>query len=124
MQNQWKMAAMLLTALAGTALTAAAQDYRYNNRDDDRYQNRYYDRDDAREGMRAARQFGFRDGAQVAREDIWKRKPFNPNPRGPFGHADDGYRREFGSKQEYRDSYEQAYREAYDNAFRGRRDYR
>ena len=115
---------MLLVLLGGTAGMTAAQDYRYYDHDDDRYENRYYDRDDIREGMRVAREFGFRDGAQVGREDMWKRKPFNPNPRGAFGHADDGYRREFGSKHEYREAYAQAYREGYENAFRGRRDYR
>jgi hypothetical protein len=123
-QNNWKMTAMLLTALVGTAGMAAAQDYRYYDHDNDRYQNRYSDRDDMREGMRVARDFGFRDGSQVAREDMWKGKPFNPNPRGAFGGADDGYRHAFGSKHEYRESYSQAYREGYENAFRGRRYYR
>lgn len=122
MNHSLKKAAMLLAALAGTAAAAASQDYRYP--DDDRYQNRYEDREEIREGMRVAREFGFRDGSQVAREDLWKRKPFNPNPRGPFAHADDGYRREFGSRHEYRETYAQAYRNGYEDAFRGRRDYR
>ncbi|MBO0910497.1 MAG: hypothetical protein J2P13_01790 [Acidobacteria bacterium] len=117
------MAVVLLTALAAGAGVAAAQD-RYYDHDGDRYQNRYYDRDGIREAMRVARDFGFRDGSQVAREDMWKGKPFNPNPRGAFRGADDGYRREFGSKHEYRESYAQAYREGYENAFRGRRYYR
>jgi len=123
-QNPWKTAAILLTALVGTAGMAAAQEPRYYDHDGDRYQNRYYDRDDVREGMRVARDFGFRDGSQVAREDLWRGKPFNANPRGAFGGADNGYRREFGSKHEYREAYAQAYREGYENAFRARRYYR
>jgi len=109
----------MLAALAAAATTAVAQDYRYY--DGDRYQNRYYDGDEIREGMRAAREFGFRDGSQVAHEDMWKGKPFNPNPRGPFSHADDGYRREFGSRHEYREAYAAAYRNGYQDAFRARR---
>jgi hypothetical protein len=119
MKKEIQTAALVLATLAGTAGLAAAQGY-----GDYRYGNGYYDRDDMRGGMRAARDFGSRDGASVAREDMWKGKPFNPNPRGPFSRADDGYRHEFGNKRDYREVYAQAYRDAYQNAFRGRRYYR
>ena len=132
MKNMLKTAAMVITVLAGTAGIAAAQDYRYYDRDDDRYydaddyryQNQNYYRDNIREGMRTARQLGWRDGSEVAREDIWRGKPFNPNPRGRFDDADHGYRREFGSLHEYREHYIDAYREGYQSAFRGRGYYR
>ena len=120
MTNKLKLAAITLGLLAGTVGVASAQDYRYYDRDDYHYS----DRGGFHEGMRAAREFGFRDGAQVAREDMWRGKPFNPNPRGSYGRADDGYRREFGSIHEYREHYAQAYRESYENAFRDRRDWR
>jgi hypothetical protein len=120
MTNKFKIAAMTLGLLAGTAGVAAAQDYRYYDRDD----NRYYDQDDFRGGMRAAREFGWRDGSEVAREDMWHGKSFNPNPRGRFDDADHGYRREFGSIREYREHYARAYRDGYQDAFRDRRDYR
>jgi len=107
---------LMLGVLASTAGFATAQDYRYYDRDGDRY----YDRDGYREGFRAARDFGFRDGAAVAREDMWRGKPFNPNPRGRYDDADHGYRREFGDKHEYREQYTQAYREAYQSNFRSR----
>lgn len=116
MKKRLQIAAILIMTIAGTAGIAAAQDYRY----DDRGGFGYYDRD----GMQSARQFGSRDGASVAREDMWKGKPFNPNPRGPFSGADDGYRHEFGSRRDYRETYAQAYREAYENSFRDRRYYR
>lgn len=121
-------AALVLTVLAGTVGYAAAQDYRYD-RDDDRYydrgHDRYYDgygdRDDYyRRGIHVARENGYRDGADMAREDMWKGKRFNSNPRGRYDDKDHGYRKEFGSKHEYRDVYAQAYREGYENAFRNR----
>lgn len=132
MRSKLTTAALALTVLAGTAGYAAAQDYRYYDRDDygyyDRDNYRYYDRDDYRyygrydgyhRGFHAAREFGSRDGAAVAREDMWRGKPFNPNPRGRYDDADHGYRREFGSRHQYREHYAQAYREGYQSTFRG-----
>ena len=127
MQCSFKTLAMIATVLAGTAGIAAAQDGRYYDNDDYRYQNYSYDRDDNRYdynrhnfryGMHEAREFGARDGASVARQDLWSRKPFNPNPRGRFDDADHGYRREFGSLHEYRERYTDAYRAAYQRCFR------
>jgi hypothetical protein len=128
MKNTIKKAALLVSVLAGTVGFAAAQDYRYYDRDDyrygdNRYENRYYDRDDYhdnfRRGMHVARQLGFRDGAQVAREDMWRGKRFNPNPRGRYDDADHGYNRAFGDRHEYREHYTRAYREGYMSTYRG-----
>ena len=135
MRTSFKSAAMIITVLAGTVGIAAAQDgryydhddYRYDNRsydnDDYRYQNGYdnrnYDRDSFRHGMHEAREFGFRDGSAVAREDSFRGKPFNPNPRGRYDDADHGYRSQFGSKHEYREHYIDAYREGYQRSYRG-----
>ena len=69
--------------------------------------------DNFRYGLKVARDVGFNDGAQVAREDTWKGKPFNPNPRGPYDNADHGYRSQFGDKHEYREAYSAAYRNGY-----------
>jgi hypothetical protein len=128
MKSKCTTAALALTVLAGTAGYAAAQDYRCD-RDGDRYydrdDNRYYDRDYGyRRGIHEAREFGFRDGAAVAREDMWRGKRFNPNPRGPYDDADHGYRRWFGNKHEYREQYSAAYREGYQSTFRYRGYYR
>ncbi|HEY7351271.1 MAG TPA: hypothetical protein VH596_00765 [Terriglobales bacterium] len=116
MKRTFTTAVMLLTMLAGAAGIAAAQDYRYYDRD----QYQYYGRQDFRAGMRVARQFGFRDGNAVAREDMWRGKPFNPNPRGPYDDADHGYSRLYGSRHQYREAYAQAYREGYQRTFRER----
>lgn len=134
MRTSFKTLAIVATILAGTAGIAAAQDGRYYDNDDYRYQNRPYDNDDYRYdnpyenreygrdnfryGIHEAREFGARDGASVARQDMWSRKPFNPSPRGRFDDADHGYRREFGSLHEYREHYTEAYRQAYQRSFR------
>jgi hypothetical protein len=128
MNKRLRMAALLVSVVAGTVGFAAAQDSRYYDRDgyydrdDYRYNNGYgqdgYHYDNFRRGMHVAREFGYRDGAQVAREDMWRRKPFNPRPRGRYDDADHGYRSEFGNRHEYREHYSEAYREAYMRTFR------
>jgi hypothetical protein len=121
MKNIFRAAALGLAVLVGSAGLAAAQDWDHD-RDDYRW-NRDY-RHDFRRGMHAAREIGYQDGAQVAREDSWRGKPFNPNPRGRYAWADHGYRGEFGNINEYREHYAQAYQEGYQNAFQGYRGYR
>jgi hypothetical protein len=129
MNRKLRMAALLVSVLAGTVGFAAAQDSRYNDRDgyydrdDSRNDNGYYDRDgdrydNFRGGLHVAREIGYRDGAQVAREDMWHGKRFNPYPRGKYEDADRGYRREFGDRHEYRERYSQAYRQGYMSTFR------
>ena len=133
MKNKIGMAALIFAALVGSVVVAEAQDYgRYDrdrgyDSDDYRYDNGYYNRsygygrENFGYGMRVARDFGFRDGAQVAREDMLRGKPFNPNPRGRYDDADRGYQRRFGNKHEYRERYTDAYRSAYQNTYRGNR---
>lgn len=122
MRHILRTAALGLAVLAGTAGFAAAQDWRYDSDDYYRYDRDGY-RDNFRRGMHFAREIGYQDGAQVAREDTWRGKRFNPNPRGRYAWADHGYRDEFGSRYEYREHYAEAYREGYRNAFGGYRGY-
>jgi len=63
-------------------------------------------------------QFGYGDGSTVAREDIEKRKPYNPNPRGKYDDRDHGYRREFGNKDEYKAQYTAGYIAGYEAVMR------
>jgi hypothetical protein len=60
---------------------------------------------------------GYRDGVTQAREDLYKRKPFNPNPRGRFDDRDHGYRREYGEKSNYRAQYTDGYQVGYQATF-------
>lgn len=120
MKSKLALAALALAVVTGASGLASAQDGRYYDRDD----YRYYDRDDSfRYGLKVARDVGFNDGAQVAREDMWRGKPFNPNPRGRYDDADHGYRSQFGDKHEYREAYSAAYRNGYFSV-RGRGYYR
>ncbi len=145
MKNIIGTAALVIAMAAGSAGFAAAQNYgydygydrddrRYHDADDYRYSSQYHNRDgysfgysygygygDSHRGYHAATEFGFRDGAQVAREDMWRGKPFNPMPRGRYDDADHGYSRAFGNRHEYREHYADAYRRGYESAFRGYR---
>jgi hypothetical protein len=67
-----------------------------------------------------ANRFGYEDGSEAAREDLEHRKSYNSSPRGRFGGRDDGYRREFGSKDRYRAEYTAGYRAGYDSVMRRR----
>ena len=70
------------------------------------------------DGDNVASRFGYADGTQAAREDIYHRKSYNSKPRGRFGDRDDGYLREFGSKDRYKAEYTAGYRAGYDAVMR------
>jgi hypothetical protein len=63
---------------------------------------------------------GDRDGVTMAREDQYKNKPFNPNPRARFDDRDHGYRRDYGDKNAYKAQYTDGYRAGYQATFNGR----
>lgn len=65
--------------------------------------------------------YGYQDGANVARQDMSSGKPYNPNPRGKYEDEDTGYRSVYGSKSAYRSQYAQGYRAGYESTFRGYR---
>jgi len=79
-----------------------------------------YDPDRIGYGGNVASRFGYEDGSTAAREDIQHRKPYNSRPRGRFDDCDRGYRREYGSKDQYKAEYANAYRSGYDSVM-GRR---
>jgi hypothetical protein len=63
---------------------------------------------------------GYQDGVSMAREDLYKNKPFNPNPRARFDGRDHGYSREYGDKNSYRAQYTDGYRAGYESTFNRR----
>jgi len=69
---------------------------------------------------RAGYDVGYQDGVTMAREDLYKNKPFNPNPRARFDGRDHGYSREYGDKNAYRAQYSDGYRGGYEATFNGR----
>lgn len=90
------------------------------DRDDGYYPDGYYRNEsynggwyNGRFGNREAYNFGFQDGATVAREDMRERKPFNPEPRGRYNDRDHGYRHEYGDRNAYRAAYTNGYRSGY-----------
>jgi hypothetical protein len=114
MKRRLRSALLAGAVLAGLIGYAAAQNPYYEH---DGY-GYGYGYDSFRRGMHVAREVGFEDGSQIAREDMWKGKPFNPRPRGRYDDADHGYRPEFGSIHEYREHYAEAYRQGYISTFR------
>jgi hypothetical protein len=123
MNRRLRLAAMAVAFLMGSVGIAAAQNWGYDRDDDRGYRYERYDRGDFWRGMQVARSIGFEDGEQIAREDIWRRKPFNSYPRG-HNHADRGYSRDFGSIHEYREQYARAYQQGYNSVFHRDRSYR
>ena len=63
---------------------------------------------------------GYQDGATMAREDLYKNKSFNPNPRARFDDRDHGYHREYGDKNAYKAQYTDGYRAGYEATFNRR----
>jgi hypothetical protein len=61
---------------------------------------------------------GYQDGISQAREDTYKNKRFNSNPRGKYDDRDHGYRREYGDKNSYKAQYSDGYRAGYEASFR------
>jgi len=89
--------------------------------DDDSYRdNRYYQQNSYGgwygAGGNVAYNYGLQDGTQTAREDAYRGKQFNPNPRGG-NHADRGYSREYGDRNAYREQYSDGYRTGYQQAY-------
>jgi hypothetical protein len=79
---------------------------------DDGYREWWRDRDGDRYGS-PAYQIGYQDGSGVARRDIERHNSYNPNPRGRFDDEDHGYRRDYGSKDQYKAEYANGYRAGY-----------
>lgn len=60
--------------------------------------------------------YGLQDGILAGREDSFRGKQFNPNPRGS-NHADRGYLREYGDRNAYRAQYSDGYRAGYQKTY-------
>lgn len=61
---------------------------------------------------------GVRDGYEKGLEDARDRDSYDPLRHGWYRSGDRHYRREYGSKTQYRDLYRQAFREGYDRGYR------
>jgi hypothetical protein len=91
------------------------------DRDDGYRDNRYYPQNNYGGGYggNVAYNYGLQDGVQAGREDAYRGKQFNPNPRGS-NHADRGYSREYGDRNAYREQYSDGYRTGYQQTYGNR----
>jgi hypothetical protein len=62
---------------------------------------------------------GLNDGYEKGREDLQKRRSYDPRRHSWYRSGDHDYRSEYGPKDRYEDAYRQAFQEGYDRAFRG-----
>jgi len=91
--------------------------WRGNHRDGFYRGGSYYGSSNYGSNTRVAYDTGYQDGVTMAREDLYKNKPFNPTPRARFDDRDHGYRREYGDKNDYRAEYTDGYRAGYQATF-------
>ena len=111
MLRKLRMAALALAVtMVSGGVALAQQGYGYADRGDYGW---------GQEGLHAARDLGYQDGARVARQDYFSRKPYDPYPRGKYANEDHGYRRQFGDRYAYRDQYARAYQAGYRSMFGG-----
>lgn len=80
---------------------------------DDWHRERWRDHDGDRGWRSPAYRIGYQDGSGVAQRDIERHNRYDPNPRGKFDDEDHGYRREYGSKDQYKGEYANGYRAGY-----------
>lgn len=103
--------AFALPASAG-AQTPLGWHVRYDSGPSQYYSRRYED------GRRVARDKGYQEGLHHGDQAARRRKPFDLNREKDYRNGDEGYRREYGSREEYREAFRsgfaEGYREAYD----------
>lgn len=103
------------------------QIYGYRNRDFDPDRDRAADRDDAiyaerRWGYRdVASDIGYRDGLAAGGKDAATGHSFRPHEHDSWEDGDHGYRKEYGSKAEYKREYRAGYEAGYRDGYGGRR---
>ena len=91
----------------------------YGYPDQNRYPNGAYGYPGQYGYANAAYSNGLNDGLKKGREDLQKRRSYDPLRHDWFRSGDHDYRGEYGSKDRYRDVYRQAFREGYDRAYGG-----
>lgn len=69
------------------------------------------------EVSRIAHDNGFREGREDGNKDARKGRTFDPSRHGNFRDADDGYHRDFGDKDFYRQQFREGYRAGYTDSF-------
>lgn len=77
-----------------------------------------HDRDRGPDFERRAYDAGYRDGIRHGEDDARHRRDFRVDRDGDYRHADDGYRRDFGDRDNYRRAFRRGYETGYAEAYR------
>jgi hypothetical protein len=87
-----------------TPACASTGYYRYQERRGPEFERRAYDT-------------GYRDGLSHGEHDARDRREFRVDRDGDYRHADDGYHREYGDKDDYRRAFRRGYEAGYTEGF-------
>ena len=99
----------------------------YNGRRDDRDRGGdWRDRDrngrnDRNDTYRVAQQNGYREGLRQGRDDSYRRRSFNYENDRLYRDALNGYRSEYGNRDDYRRAFREGFRQGYEEGYRNRR---
>jgi len=63
---------------------------------------------------------GYRDGLSAGSKDFRDRKDYRPEKHDSYEDGDHGYRKSYGSKDQYKDQYRKGYLRGYEDAFNRR----
>ena len=84
--------------------------------DRSRYPDPYYNQ--GRYGYNPAYPNGVNDGLEKGREDVRKRRSFDPLRHEWYREGDRHYKNEYGSRQQYENVYREAFKEGYERGYR------
>ena len=65
-------------------------------------------------------QHGYRDGLSAGRKDFSERKDYRPEKHDSYEDGDHGYRKSFGTKDQYKEQYRKGFLRGYEDAFNRR----
>ena len=63
---------------------------------------------------------GYRDGLSAGRKDFSERKDYRPEKHDSYEDGDHGYRKSFGTKEQYKEQYRKGFLRGYEDAFNRR----
>jgi hypothetical protein len=63
---------------------------------------------------------GYRDGLSAGRKDFGEKKDFRPEKHDSYEDGDHGYRKSFGTKDQYKEQYRKGFLRGYEDAFNRR----
>jgi len=110
------LAFFLLFGIITVASSSAQAQWGWE-RDRDRRQERREDRYERRQGVQVARERGYSYGLNTGAADAQRRQSYNPQRSRYWRNATEGYDRDFGNRDRYRqifrNAFEQGYREGY-----------